>query len=78
MRPTLAEQIAISKLSTEDCIKLIQGNWYHRNIEMFFFNHLTFVWRVANWNWWNMWTEERSFWKFVKHGFREWGQGVKP
>ena len=36
-------------------------------------NHCRLLWRIVNWNWFNIFTGEEGFWLFAKHGFREWG-----
>ena len=72
-RPTLEDQLAVSKLTDEDCMRLLTGGnpllrmdfWLHRNCR--------WAWHIINWNWFNVWTGENSFWLWFRHGFREWG-----
>jgi len=49
-RPTLEEQLIASKLTDEECIRLLVPHGI-RGIDFWLFNHLNFVWRVIHWNW---------------------------
>ncbi|KKL19405.1 hypothetical protein LCGC14_2465830, partial [marine sediment metagenome] len=68
MKPTLEEQIAVSKLSDDECIKLLCPS----GLNFWLYRKLPFVWRLVRWNWFNIWTEDEGFVLFLKHGFREW------
>ena len=50
-RPTLEEQIAISKLTDEECIKLIVPHDGLRGMDFFIFCHLEWLWHIIHWNW---------------------------
>ncbi len=71
-RSTLDEQIAISKLTEEDCIRALIPHSVLGRSDFWLHNHLVLVWRFIHWNWFNIFSGERSFFKFAKHGFREW------
>ena len=71
-RPTLKEQIAISKLTDEECIRLLLPHTLQARVDFWLHNHFLFLWRLYHWNWFNIWTGERSFRLFARHSFREW------
>ncbi len=71
-RPTLEEQIRISKMTDEECIKALLPQTPLGKIDFWLHNHCLLVWRIFKWNWFNIWTGEKGFIKFAKHGFKEW------
>jgi len=72
MKPTLEEQIAISKLTDEECLKLLLPHTLLGKIDYWIHNHALLLWRLYRWNWFNTWTGEWGFRLFVKHKFKEW------
>ena len=58
----------VSQMTEEECIETLMPP----KISFWFYNHLLFVWRVYNWNWFNVWTGEEGFWLFAKHLFKGW------
>ena len=72
MRPTLEEQIRISKMPDEECIKALLPSTVSEHIDFWLHNELMLIWRIIHWNWFNLWTGEKGFWLFAKHSFKEW------
>ena len=58
----------MNHLSKEDYINLLCP----KTFEFWLHKHCHIAWRFLWWNWFNLWTGEKSFWLFVKHGFRDW------
>jgi len=50
-RPTLEEQIAISKLTNEECIQLLMGRNKIERFDFFIFRHAEWLWHILHWNW---------------------------
>ncbi len=50
MRPTLEEQIAVSKMADAECIKALRGVGLER-ADFWLYRRLRLVWRVIHWNW---------------------------
>ena len=73
-RPTLKEQIEVSKMTDEEIVDLFLPHGFWEKLDFWMCFHCLIIWRLANWNWFNVWTNEKSFVKFAKHGFREWGK----
>ena len=72
MRPTLEDQIRLSKMSREELIDLLMPHGLHQHINFWLHNNCLLIWRIKNWNWFNIWTGESGFRKFMRHGFKEW------
>ena len=66
-KPTLEEQLAVSKFSFEECINLLKGN----PIEWIIYRKLNTIWHVIHWNWFNIYTEEESCWSYLKSMIRK-------
>jgi hypothetical protein len=71
-RPTLEEQIRGSKMTYKELVDCLMPHGVHQHIDFWFHNHCQFLWRLVRWNWFNLWTGEKGFWLFAKHGFKEW------
>lgn len=54
-RPTLGEQIAISKMTDEECIKALLPQTSLGKIDFWLHNHCLLVWRIVHWNWFDTW-----------------------
>lgn len=50
MRPTLEDQIAISKLQDEECIELLKGKGIKR-VDFWIFCHMEALWHIIHLNW---------------------------
>ena len=73
-RPTLEEQIRVSKMTEEELVKALLPHTPFERVSFWLHSHCPFVWRVVRWNWFNIWTEEKGFMKFARHWFKEWGR----
>ena len=49
-RPTLEEQIAISKLTYEECMELIRPHGW-KKLDFFLHNNVRWLWSIIHWNW---------------------------
>ena len=51
VRPTLEDQIRVSKMTDEKCIKLLVPA---RNIEFWIFRHCELLWHILYWRWFDI------------------------
>ena len=58
MRPTLEEQIRVSKLTDEELLRLLAPP---HNLELWMYGHCKLLWRIVSWNWYNCMTDTTSF-----------------
>jgi hypothetical protein len=49
-RPTLKEQIAVSKLTDQECIELLKGKGLYR-FDFWIFRKVKWLWSLIHWNW---------------------------
>jgi len=73
-RPTLEEQIRVSKMTMEELIDCLAPHGLWEKLSFWLHNHCNPLWHLYRWNWFNIWTDEKGFWLFARHGFREWGR----
>jgi hypothetical protein len=71
-RPTLEEQIRVSKMTDEECIDALIPHTFWGRIDFWLDCHCPLLWRILHWNWFNIYTGESGVVKFAKHGFKEW------
>ena len=51
MRPTLEDQITLSKMTDEECLEVLMPSKGWKRIDFWIFRHCNFFWRVIHWNW---------------------------
>lgn len=68
-RPTLEEQIRVSKMTDEELVQLLAPPG---NVDFWIHWHFEFLWRVIHWNWFDIWEGSEDA---DKH--REWFIKVK-
>jgi hypothetical protein len=51
-RPTLEEQIRISKMTDKEAIKALAPE---RNIDLWIHRHCSLLWHIIHWNWFDIW-----------------------
>lgn len=54
-RPTLEEQIRVSKMTREELIECLMPSGSYQRFDFWVHNHCILVWRVINWNWFDIW-----------------------
>lgn len=50
-RPTLEEQIQVSKVTDEELIETLAPSKGWQGLNFWFFCHAKLLWRVIHWNW---------------------------
>ena len=58
MRPTLEEQIRVSKMTDEELIKLLM---LPSKIEFWLFRHSQFLYSLLYWSWFCIWCGKKHF-----------------
>jgi len=54
-RPTLEEQIRISKMTDKECIEALVPSKGLRLINFWIYRHCELLWRIVHWNWFDIW-----------------------
>ncbi len=68
MRPTLEEQIRISKMSDKELIEVLRPP----RVRFWIFRHFELLWHIIHWNWFDIWEgsenadEHRSWYMKLK------------
>ena len=65
-RPTLERQIAISKMTDEECIDALIPHGFGGKLEFFIFCHFYFLWCIFRWKWYDKRTDSYSFKEYIK------------
>ena len=52
-RPTLEEQIAVSKLTYEECMELIRPHGL-KKVDFFLHQKVRWLWSILHWNWFDV------------------------
>lgn len=73
-RPTLEEQIRVSKMTRDELVECLMPHGMQERFSFWLHDYCLFLWRVIFWKWVNIWTGEKGFRVFAKHGFKEWGK----
>lgn len=51
MRPTLEEQIAVSKMTDEELVELLRPP----RVKFWLYRHCNLLWSIVYWNWFDIW-----------------------
>jgi len=50
-KPTLEEQIAVSKMTEEECIRALMPKGFRQKCDFWLHCHFLFLWQLIHWNW---------------------------
>lgn len=50
-RPTLENQIRVSKMTDEECVKALMPHGFWQRANFWIFNHCRLLWCIIRWNW---------------------------
>jgi len=56
-RPTLEDQLAVSKMTNEDCVDALMPHVFWQTLSFWMFTYCEFLWRIIHWNWFDIWEE---------------------
>ncbi len=66
-KPTLEEQIRVSKMTDGECIKALTGGWH-----FWVFRHSELLWTILFWNWFDIWEGSEN-----ANSYRSWYMKLK-
>lgn len=50
-RPTLEQQIAVSKMTDEECMEAFKPHGFQEKVDFWIFRHTYRIWQTIHWNW---------------------------
>jgi len=56
-RPTLEDQISISKMTDEECVYALMPHGFWQRLDFWIFCHCEFLWNLIHWNWFNIYND---------------------
>lgn len=70
-RPTLEEQIRISKMTDEELMDFFLPHGFWGRIDFFIFRHIHFLWCIYRWRWYDKRTDSYSLKAYIKSIFKK-------